>query len=94
MPVVAKEALALEVPVVASDVAGLPEVVRPPWGALVAPGDADALAGALREILRLGAAERARRGAAGREHVARCCSVAGETARLAELMRSAARPRG
>ncbi|MFL6174653.1 MAG: glycosyltransferase, partial [Marmoricola sp.] len=37
MPVVVKEALAMEVCVVASDEVGLPEIVRPPWGALVAP---------------------------------------------------------
>jgi len=47
MPVIAKEALAMEVPVVASDAAGLPEVVRAPWGRTVPAGDADALAVAL-----------------------------------------------
>jgi pimeloyl-ACP methyl ester carboxylesterase len=47
MPVVVKEALAMEVPVVASDEVGLPEVVRGGWGRLVPPGDAAALADAL-----------------------------------------------
>src|SRR3712207_2725959 len=35
-PVVVKEALAMEVPVVASDAVGLPEIVRPEFGRLVA----------------------------------------------------------
>lgn len=39
MPVVVKEALAMEVPVVASREVGLPELVRPEWGRLHPPGD-------------------------------------------------------
>jgi glycosyltransferase involved in cell wall biosynthesis len=70
IPVVVLEALALEVPVVASSVAGLPEVVRAPWGRLVEPGDAPALAAAIEELLALGPGERAEAGAAGRAFVA------------------------
>jgi colanic acid/amylovoran biosynthesis glycosyltransferase len=47
LPVVAWEALAMELPVVATAVAGLPEVVLPPWGRVVGPGDPDALADAI-----------------------------------------------
>ena len=83
MPVVVKEALAMEVPVVASDAVGLPEVVRPEWGRLVPPGDADALADALDEVLSLPPDERAAMGRAGREFVAEHCNVGTETARLA-----------
>jgi glycosyltransferase involved in cell wall biosynthesis len=83
MPVVVKEALAMEVPVVASDEVGLPEVVRPEWGRLVPPGDADALAAAIDELLALPASERAAMGRAGREFVAARCNVFGETAKLA-----------
>jgi glycosyltransferase involved in cell wall biosynthesis len=43
MPVVVKEAMAMGLLVVASDEVGLPECVRPPWGLLAPPGDADAL---------------------------------------------------
>jgi glycosyltransferase involved in cell wall biosynthesis len=86
MPVIAKEALAMEVPVVASEVAGLPEVVREPWGRTVPPGDAGALASALRDVLALTPQERAAMGAAGRELVVDACSVDGEAARLLALI--------
>jgi colanic acid/amylovoran biosynthesis glycosyltransferase len=91
MPVVVKEALAMEIPVVASDEVGLPEVVHDGWGRLVPPGEAAALAVALDELLALPAAERAAMGARGREFVLRECSLQRETARLAELIEHAAR---
>src|SRR5690606_8713291 len=69
MPVVAKEALAMGVPVVASDEVGLPEVVREEWGRLVPPGEPEALANALVELLALPAQRRAAMGLAGREFV-------------------------
>lgn len=86
MPVVVKEALAMEVPVVGTDEVGLPEVLRPEWGRLVAPGDPAALADALSELLALSAQERAAMGRAGREHVLRACSLAGQAARMLELI--------
>ena len=62
------EAMASGLAVVASDVAGIPEVVLPGCGLLVPPGDGDALAGALRQL-----ADdpdlRARLGSAARRHV-------------------------
>jgi glycosyltransferase involved in cell wall biosynthesis len=67
---VAAEALAAGVPVVAADASSLPEIVRDGReGLLVPPGDAEALAAAL---VRLGgdAAERARMAAAGPPRVA------------------------
>jgi len=86
MPVVVKEALAMEVPVVASDEVGLPEVVRPEWGRLVPPGDAAALVGAIRELLDLPLERRVEMGRAGREFVLEHCSLAGESRRLAALI--------
>ena len=91
MPVVVKEALAMEVPVVASDEVGLPEVVRPEWGRLVPPGDADALAAAIDELLALPAEGRLAMGRAGREFVTEHCNVATETARLAAWITKVAR---
>ena len=60
LPVVIWEALAMELPVVGTTVAGLPEVILEPWGRLVAPGDAEALADAI-----AGAARPSRGGAGG-----------------------------
>jgi colanic acid/amylovoran biosynthesis glycosyltransferase len=86
MPVVVKEALAMEVPVVVSDEVGLPELVNEEWGRLVPPGDPDALAGAIDEVLVLPAEERIRMGRAGRECVVGACGIDRETARLAALI--------
>jgi glycosyltransferase involved in cell wall biosynthesis len=83
MPVVVKEALAMEVPVVASDEVGLPEVVLPEWGRLVPPGDPDALAAAIDELLALPLAQRAAMGRAGRAFVVEHCNLSTETAKLA-----------
>jgi colanic acid/amylovoran biosynthesis glycosyltransferase len=89
MPVAVKEALAMEVPVVASAEVGLPEVVRDGWGRLCPPRDAERLADALEEVLALDPAARARMGAAGRAFVLAECGLATETARLAALMERA-----
>jgi colanic acid/amylovoran biosynthesis glycosyltransferase len=88
MPVVVKEALAMEVPVVTSDVAGLPEAVGPEWGRMAPPRDGAALAAALAEVLALPADERARMGAAGRRFVLERCELRRETAGLARLLES------
>jgi glycosyltransferase involved in cell wall biosynthesis len=88
MPVVVKEALAMEVPVVASDEVGLPEVVSPGWGRLVPPGDSAALAGAIAELLALPAGERVAMGRAGRAFVLEHCDVRREAQRLAELIKA------
>lgn len=86
VPVVVLEALALELPVVASDAVGLPEVVRPPWGRLARPGDADALAAAIEDVLSLTSERRAAVGAAGREFVLEHRDLRRQTAELIELI--------
>lgn len=83
MPVVVKEALAMEVPVVASDLVGLPEIVRPAFGRLVAAGDPGNLGAALAELLSLTPADRAEMGRAGRAHVIEHADLRTETGRLA-----------
>jgi glycosyltransferase involved in cell wall biosynthesis len=89
MPVVVKEALAMEVPVVASDAVGLPELVAPEWGRLVPSGDPGALAAAIAELLALSPEQRAEMGAAGRTHVLAHCDVETEAAKLAGLVAAA-----
>jgi glycosyltransferase involved in cell wall biosynthesis len=86
MPVVVKEALAMEVPVVASDEVGLPELVADEWGRLVTPGDPHALARALDDVLNLPLQRRVAMGRAGRAHVLGACAIATETGRLSALV--------
>jgi len=88
-PVVVKEALAMEVPVVASDGFGIDEVVRPEWGRLVPPDRPEALAEALRELLALPAERRAEMGRAGRAWVLEYWNLHREAERLAQLIRAA-----
>jgi glycosyltransferase involved in cell wall biosynthesis len=92
MPVAVFEALAMELPVVASDLAGLPEHVRPEWGSLVPPGDAGALADALGELLALAPEERVAMGQAARRWAEERCNGRIEAARLARLIRRAQAP--
>jgi colanic acid/amylovoran biosynthesis glycosyltransferase len=71
IPNVVLEALIHEVPVVATDVSGLPEVIRPPeTGWLVPAQDPEALARAVKEAW-MSPAEARRRALAGRELVVR-----------------------
>jgi colanic acid/amylovoran biosynthesis glycosyltransferase len=86
MPVVVKEALSMEVPVVASNAVGIPEMVAPGWGSLVPPGDAHALASAIAALLDRPAAERAGMGARGRDFVRRHCNPEIEARKLASLI--------
>jgi glycosyltransferase involved in cell wall biosynthesis len=86
MPVVVKEALSMEIPVVGSDEVGMPEMVQSEWGKLVPPRDAGALAGAIRELLDLPVEQRAEMGRRGREYIVRNFSVRGEAQKLEGLI--------
>jgi glycosyltransferase involved in cell wall biosynthesis len=90
LPLAVVEAMAVGLPVVATTVGGLPEVVEDgTTGLLVPPDDPEALARALAELLE--DPGRARRmGAAGRERVARLYSTAAMVDRLVEVYRSLA----
>jgi glycosyltransferase involved in cell wall biosynthesis/GT2 family glycosyltransferase len=91
MPVVVKEALAMEIPVAGSDEVGMPEMVRAEWGRLVPPRDPEALAGAIAELLALPPAERAAMGARGRAFVEAECNLDLETEKLCGLIETAIR---
>lgn len=86
MPVVVKEALAMGIPVVATHEVGLPEVVKPEWGRLVAPGDPNALAGGIDELLALPGELRSEMGRRGREFVAAECGVEDQARELLRLI--------
>ncbi len=68
--VVLVEGMAAGLPVVASDIPGYRDLVRPEWGRLVPPGDPQALAAALGELL-ADEALRARMGEAARQEALR-----------------------
>lgn len=86
MPLVVKEAMAREVPVVATAVAGIPEMLDDSCGWLVPPDDPRALAAALAEALDQ-PAEAARRASSGRRRVAEEFRLDGEVARLEQVFR-------
>jgi glycosyltransferase involved in cell wall biosynthesis len=93
IPVALMEAMAAGVPVVATELSGIPElVVDGETGLLVPPGRPDALEAAMRRLLD-DAELRSRLARRAREHVAERFSLASETERLAALFEEAlARP--
>jgi len=94
MPMVVLEAMAAGLPVVASAVGGMPElVVDGETGLLVAPGDPEALAAALSRLAR-DPLLRGRLGAAGRARAERHHSLQDMRRRHADLYRSQLAARG
>jgi glycosyltransferase involved in cell wall biosynthesis len=89
MPVVVKEAMAMELCVVGTDEVGLPEIVRPPFGALVPPRDPEALAHAIERMLALDPGARQEAGAAARRFVTEHADITEETRKLSGWIESA-----
>jgi glycosyltransferase involved in cell wall biosynthesis len=86
LPVVIMEAMALRRPVLATCIAGVPELVQHgETGWLCPPGDVDALAAALEELLSRPAAELQAMGEAGHARVLERHCVDASAARLAGL---------
>jgi glycosyltransferase involved in cell wall biosynthesis len=75
LPIALLEAMAMEVPPVATAVGGIPEVLTPGSGGTVVPkGEIEALASDVEALLRMPEAERRARGAASRRRVAEAFS--------------------
>ncbi len=70
MPVSIAEAMAMEVPVISTELIGIPELVKPEAGFLAPPHNAAALANALRKIDKMDETERRIMGQRGRDIVA------------------------
>lgn len=88
LPVVLMEAMATGLPVVASRIMGIPELVEEGVsGRLIAPGRADELADALAELLIDGAERRAEAGRAGRAKVVAEFAVERTAAQLLAVFR-------
>ena len=90
LPVVLMEALALRRPVITTWIAGIPELVDSEVGWLVPPGDAAALADAIRAALVAPVARLAEMGEIGRERVRAAHDANANGAQLAELIRASA----
>ncbi len=90
LPVVIMESLAVERPVVTTQIAGVPELVVPgETGWLVPAGNVERLAEAMEAVLRADPSELHRMGRAGRERVAALHDVVIEAGRLGGLIREA-----
>lgn len=87
------EALYAGLPVVSTAMGGAAEIVDPGCGILTPPGDADALADALRRLV-ADPALRASLGAAGPARAAELCDPARQVERLARALAGAGRPAG
>ena len=87
-PLVVKEAMCMELPVVASALMGLKESVSGETGRLVPPRDPAALAEALAWLTGLDEAQRRAMGGAGRERAIRLFSLRGQAEGLAAAIRS------
>jgi colanic acid/amylovoran biosynthesis glycosyltransferase len=90
LPVVIMEAMALQRPVLATYVAGIPELIRHgEEGWLFPAGSVDELAAAMRECLEAPASEIARMGLKARARVAERHNIDNEAKKLAELFHAA-----
>ncbi len=89
MPLVLKEAMSLEVPVVATRVAGLPEAVAEDCGRLVPPHDPAALADAVAELLAAPESARDALGRRGRARVVERFDIRALTADFARVLENA-----
>lgn len=89
LPIVLMEALALGRPVIATAIAGMPELIDAQTGWVVRAGSADALAQAMRQALHADPGQLAAMGAVGRQRVQRDHDIDRNAARLADLLRAA-----
>lgn len=88
LPMVVMEAMALERPVIASAIAGVPELVTAETGWLVPAGDAAALARAIRTLAETPADRLAATGRAARARVLARHDIDAEAARLSTLFKA------
>ena len=92
-PVSVKEAMGMELPVLASTVTGNKEMVTPETGRLIPPADAAALAEGLRWLAGLAPEDRRRLGAAGRQRLLDRFTLDYQAERLGQVF-AACRGRG
>lgn len=91
IPVALAEAMALEVPVVSTELVGIGELVQPGSGLLAPPGDSEALADAIEDIAQADSEERRVMGTNARAVVATHFDLRREVRTLASLYAGAGR---
>lgn len=90
MPVALAEAMAMQVPVISTDIVGIRELVQPGTGYLVPPNDASVVADAIRSIYSLEQSARVAMGKRGRAVIAKDFELKKGVSQLAELFASSA----
>lgn len=90
LPIVIMEAFAMARPVITTRIAGIPELVDETCGWLIAPGDGEALAAALRDAMTASEAVLARMGREGRKRVVARHDIDSVAHRLVALFESGA----
>jgi glycosyltransferase involved in cell wall biosynthesis len=93
MPVALAEAMAMQVPVISTDIVGIGEMVKPGAGYLVPPHDPAALAEAIKKIHLSDPAARLAMGKTARAVIAQEFDLYAGTNRLAELFSESAKNR-
>ena len=93
MPVALAEAMAMEVPVISTNIVGIGELVQPGAGYLTPPNDVVALARAIKSMTSASPAERSRMGKYGRTIIAEEFDVFKGTGRLAGLFYQTVAPK-
>lgn len=86
LPVVLMEALALSRPVIATSIAGIPELVDDECGWIIPAGSEDALVEAMTDALRASARDLAAKGAVGRRRVHQMHNAVQNAAQLIEAI--------
>ncbi|MGP8330214.1 MAG: glycosyltransferase [Methanosarcinaceae archaeon] len=85
MPVVLQEAMAMAIPIIATNVAAIPELVRDGAGILVPPKDNRALSNAIMQFNQLPFEAKRRMGKIGRKIIARDFNIENKTIQLIKL---------
>ncbi|MTI18902.1 colanic acid biosynthesis glycosyltransferase WcaL [Rhodobacteraceae bacterium RKSG542] len=85
-PLVVKEAMAMELPVITTRFMGMKETVTPETGFMVEPGDPEGLARAIVELMALSDVERQVMGRAGRKQITENFTLEGSAKRLSRII--------
>jgi len=85
MPVVLKEAMAMQLPIIATSEVAIPEIVKPEAGYLVEPKNASQLAEAIEKFYSLSEEQKIKMGRQGRELIVEFSNIEKETEKLRRL---------